>query len=1204
MTIRHRHFSPAGILLVIFISSAFLKAQDVRETADFKLALGLYNDGMFDLAVDQFAHFIATYPASTQTTDGKYYLGMAQLRAGRLQDGRASLQNFAISYPEHPKAAESWLSAAQSYEEEKRFGEAATAYARLRSIQPKSRLIPGSLVSAARLFRIAGDLREAEQAVRTLLNEYPGTPEARPGHLLLAEIYESAGNDPPARQELAKALRNSATSAEKVACLLMRGAMELHEALYISAESTFTSVLRLQPPASERAEAETGLAAVFLRKGDAGRSQKILAGALSRKDFPDSLRAPALKTLADAYRRSGNYEGALAQYVLLPASPAGVDRAWRWDAVRTAVAAGNRDRAYAFLQPLLDSAASADDQTLLQSARMLSLIGKPAEAARYFGSFLARSPGHPASGDAMLNLAALYADHLDRTADADAVLRRTAEDFPNSPAGPEALLRLAAACERQNHFTEADQVYRLLLAKFPALECADSLARRLVSLSHRVVSLDAGVLKQLSTLLAELAENRPRPEIYYRLGWFAFDEMKDFETARMYFRKSLDAGLEREEKGNALFALAECLRFDAESRPELVPDAITAYGDILALSPPSSRFDDAVGAKYLLESAGAGPLRLAELAASYQSHYPSSGHAGRFAFDRATAEFASGNTVHALTLLKKLTADTTNPSLRGKAILLYGDQLALRNQVDSAIQFWSRAAELSPVSPVTATALSRLAEAAWNGNRHSRALAFWQHLAGEFGYTSAGTEARKRIPSALSAAGKPAEAVSAAETLLREQESNPLIERPDPGLLPLLGELHERRGDHAAAARCFLNFLSGDRPDSLALRVCLELGSLEKSAGNTEMASAYFREAAAYRTPPATDRRIADLFFDNGQYASAASHYLALAHAADSSALRREYLGAAVIAQYRNGAIPQADQTAGSGKDLLAEDRTLTGKIRYERGLALYRKEQYTEAQKCFREVLNDFGGKPVAAWSEYYLGKIAEARNKPEDAVSRYEHILSTSPSADVVPRVHLALGNMHFNAERYDQAIVFFRNIVSDSAGAGDVLSYALNNLIEAYEAVKQYDAAIAAARTFIQKYPEDESIVDKNIKLGTLYTKVGYFDQAVEQFRRILADAGSAVEAEIFYDIGDAYYTKGDYEKAIPEFLKVPYAAPGQGSVDWTATALYMAGQSYEKLSRLSEALQMYQQIVDRPGIDATYKTAARKEITRIRTQFNGQ
>jgi tetratricopeptide (TPR) repeat protein len=191
-----------------------------------------------------------------------------------------------------------------------------------------------------------------------------------------------------------------------------------------------------------------------------------------------------------------------------------------------------------------------------------------------------------------------------------------------------------------------------------------------------------------------------------------------------------------------------------------------------------------------------------------------------------------------------------------------------------------------------------------------------------------------------------------------------------------------------------------------------------------------------------------------------------------------------------------------------------------------------------------------------------------------------------------------MHFNAERFEEAIRYYRRIMEIADSMNEVLPFAMNNLIEAYESTKLYDAAITTARTFIARYPGDESLLDKKIKLGTLFTKAGYYDLAVQQFQRLLDEAGSELEAELRYNIGEAYYYKGDYQQAILEFLKVPYLVSKQGKVNWTATSLYMAGQSYEKISKFDEAIGMYQQIIDRTGIDATFKAGARKEIDRVK------
>lgn len=251
-----------------------------------------------------------------------------------------------------------------------------------------------------------------------------------------------------------------------------------------------------------------------------------------------------------------------------------------------------------------------------------------------------------------------------------------------------------------------------------------------------------------------------------------------------------------------------------------------------------------------------------------------------------------------------------------------------------------------------------------------------------------------------------------------------------------------------------------------------------------------------------------------------------------------------------------------------------------------------------FEHVVDDYEETRFGPWAQYYLGKISEVNNKLEDAAKRYQNIQKKYPASDVLPRVNLSLGNMHFNAERYEESIKYYQQITNAPETAGDILPYAMNNLIEAYESTKLYDAALKITRDYIERYPNDENIIDKKIKLGSLYTKIGFYDQAVVQFQTLINEAGSMLEAELRYDIGEAYYYKGDFQQAILEFLKVPYLVSKQGKVNWTATSFYMAGQAYEKLSKFDEAIGMYQQIIDRPGIDATFKAAARKEVDRVK------
>ena len=218
--------------------------------------------------------------------------------------------------------------------------------------------------------------------------------------------------------------------------------------------------------------------------------------------------------------------------------------------------------------------------------------------------------------------------------------------------------------------------------------------------------------------------------------------------------------------------------------------------------------------------------------------------------------------------------------------------------------------------------------------------------------------------------------------------------------------------------------------------------------------------------------------------------------------------------------------------------------------------------------------------------------------AIASLDELIKDSPEASIIPRAHLALGNLYYDIEKYPESIQHYRVIVDDQKADPSLLQFAISNLIETYEVAGVNDAALALTRRYLEKYPNADDSFDKKIKIGILYDRLGYYDQAVLHLQGLLEQAGSDMEGEIRYYIAEANFNKGDYQQAILDFLKVPYLVTKKGKVDWTANSLYMSGQSYEKMGRYDQALTMYQQIVERSGIDETFKAAARKEMDRVK------
>ena len=66
-----------------------------------------------------------------------------------------------------------------------------------------------------------------------------------------------------------------------------------------------------------------------------------------------------------------------------------------------------------------------------------------------------------------------------------------------------------------------------------------------------------------------------------------------------------------------------------------------------------------------------------------------------------------------------------------------------------------------------------------------------------------------------------------------------------------------------------------------------------------------------------------------------------------------------------------------------------------------------------------------------------------------------------------------------------VHHKQITANPETAGEILPYAMTNLIEAYESVKLYENALQTARDFITRYPNDPTI--RITSYNVCYTKL---------------------------------------------------------------------------------------------------------------------
>jgi TolA-binding protein len=1178
-------------------------AQNSKENADFKLAINLYNDGLYDLASEQLRQFIGAYPTAPQGIDARFYLGLAQLKLRKFEDARLTFQSFALTYQDNPKAPEAWWNVGESYAAMGTLREAALAFERVKVFHPKSKFAPGALLKATKYFLLAGARDDARRTLRVILQEYPASDAVLAARTELGQIYFEEGNYDQAQSELKRVIEGDPSPDARAGALLVLGNISQATGRTDNAQSNYREIIAKYPKSSAVQGAYLNLGKLVAAGGKHAEALEWFRKAIAEKSAPDTLIVyDALIASGDAQTALGENGAAAASYEkYLAALPQGERTAGvLWKLAVAAARAKDYRRSNEACNRLLKSGAAEP----LKRRAVLKLALNAEEqknlpaALQHFEAFTDANPEYPATPEVLLREARLCAGGLADVRKGVSIFEQIAARYPSSAVADDALAGAGRGHEQLKEFDRAVQTYRELIARYPASEFRSEADERLKTIeTFELKEKDAG-LEKLALLVGDVVSDKDKAELAYRLGEIYFSDLKSYAAAAKQFGNALEAGIVGDRAGEALLKKAKSLEYLCWRDPQQVSLAIDAYHAYLAS--PATRPDSnqallAVfrlsattlpaarqAAVELLTRNPTFPMRdvvrlttgkLYEQADSLAAAGTEYAEAGRTARDRTIAEEAA---YRSLGLLFRLDA------------------------ADSALVAGTRYLAAYPASAHAAEVLSRLGDLAMKKKKPLLAAEFYQTLTGDFAYTTLASEAQEKLGEALAAAGETDAALRTYAEICERQTEDPMGDgEPSVSVLLALGKFQREAGNAAEAKRFLTAVLARDQAGPIAGEAYTTLGLIYRAEGLREAATSFFRRAETAAPGTGVTRDIADLLFETGDYRDAIKEYTQLSGTAPGDTEKQYFDSRIILAMIRNGEGPGAEKAIAAFDKKYGDAHEDIALFELEKGLLQFRREEYAGAMKAFQHVVDRFEDSPSGPTAMYWIGKTLEATEKPGEAVDHLEKLLAAHPQAPVIMHVHLALGNLYYAAEKWDQAIKHYRVIVDDPHPDQELVPSAMSNLIETYEVAAAYDGALALTRKYLELYPNAEDALDKKIKIGMLYDHLGYYDQAALHLQSLLDEAGSDLEGEIRYYIAEANYHKGDYQQAILDFLKVPYLVTKKGKIDWTANSLYMSGQSYEKMGRYDQALTMYQQIVDRAGIDETFKSAARKEIDRVRT-----
>jgi TolA-binding protein len=1201
-----------GIIIIFFAAITICAAQNTKENADFKLAINLFNDKLFDLSLEQFKQFISTYPSHPQSIEAKFYIALANRAIEKNDDARASFQNFALTYPEHARAAEAWWNIGEMFSEEKRYADAASAFERIKVFNPKSKLAPKALLTASDYFDLAGDADNAKRCLRSLVSDYSTNELVTIAHAHLGTFFARENNLLAARKELLLAVEGGGDKELKASVTLQLGKIAEAFGTPAEAEALYRSIIeekKSEVSLNTTAQAKLQLGRLYFSSGRQKEAidlfQKLNADSLklSREIVQQSslnlgssyLTNREFKKAADAYERSLRR---VSDSSLVVPALLGVGRAYEaLKEYRKSLGA------YSAIAEL-PTPRTEKRYALLRAATLSSALSDYEAAVRYFSQYAELFPSDEETPEILYRTGELYRVNLRDPHRAIDVYTAFLLRYPQHEKSDDATYAIASAHEALQETNDALQSYDDVMKKYPASTFALQARDRRDFLKSYKSPDNERTLRQLALLIGDLILEKQKSELAMRLGDIYLNVLQDFPQAAVQYQKASTLGgvtvdsLVREE---AAYKRTIALRRQSELDSSYVQTAINAFTTFLKDHPAGRYSDDAAYNRFLLQTRKAGPG-------------PKIGFARDFLKDRSASSFASkvylvlGNSQKEKGLLNESIETFRQIAYRyptqpeaDEATAQLGIQLAHLGRSDTAAVVLSSYLRAYPRGFHCADVLYEMGMLSAREENPLIAATSFEQLRTKYFYTMRSVDCIETLAQCYEKTRQFDRAI----TLYRQQldrQSSPLHGNQKGRLQTVLklARAYEAANDTANARRYFLDFVGEEMQSPDASDAFRRLGAFEQRAGRSETAIRYFEKSVAAQRSASTTAELASLYYANGDFPKAIEEYGLLAGLSDvdSSTLRSGRIRV-VASLYRSGKNKEAEQRTTEFLKAYGADKNALAEFEFEKAMALFRSEEYDRSLAILQAFRGKYDSTEILPQAYFWIGKILEAKELPDSAMKQYDFVMRTFPRSEILPKVYLAFGNIYFFKEKYDEAVKYYRLIVDKPNLSPELLPFAMNNLSEAYKEVGLYDGALELTRNFIERYPNDESILDKKVDLGVLYQKLGYYDQAIVQLQGLLETTNKDLESEIRYYLGESYYYKGEYQQAILEFLKVPYLITKKTKIDWTPNSYYMSAQSYEKMGKYDQALNMYQQIIDKSGIDPAFKTAAQKEINRVKS-----
>jgi TolA-binding protein len=581
----------------------------------------------------------------------------------------------------------------------------------------------------------------------------------------------------------------------------------------------------------------------------------------------------------------------------------------------------------------------------------------------------------------------------------------------------------------------------------------------------------------------------------------------------------------------------------------------------------------------------------------------------------ALAQKAQDNWRAAAETLRSIHTNETHPL--APAIGFHtGDALLRDGQLSAAQGEFERVLARSPTSGWADDCQLGMLRVAIEQKEHARCVELADALISKFADSPLVPQAMLAKGQALSALGKPAEAIAALEPLVKKGSSAAADPQIASRAWAVLAVSRAELGRFDEAQKILADLKSDKSAAEIAAEATCRVAELAQKSGNTALAEKLFAGVGASAAVAARAQSgLAWSHFQAERWAEASEAFGKLLAAdpkgplaAEAALLRARSLEhleqfPAALDMYRsvieqhsdNPRVAEALWRRGRLHEQLdqpdAARRDYAALVEKHRGFAeldaalhrfahLERATDPKAAGRLFERLRSEFPDSPLAADATLRLAELALAEQKLDEAGEILSTLDAPDASADNRRQALYLSGRLAIAQSRWADAETPLTEVIETSADDELGLSAAYL-LAEADFRQGRYDKAAQRLADLAAKTAgrTDEWLATAELRRAQTLGQLRRWDEALETARGISERfAGFEAQYEADYLMGRALAAKADFAAA-REWYEKAILAPAAAGTETAAMARWMKGESYFHQEDFARALAEYRQVDER-------------------------